>query len=291
LVLSRVAPYLLGLALPVLPVTAADVGQIFGVKAQGDQLVVRALDLTAATLTPDGRQVFVEPGRTGQRLGALSVLSDGRVVLWSAVKDTTGNPTAQLETLGSSTVLKQPAAAAPLVSTSSSTTATPQVTHTPLPTETPEQPVGSLVQQPSLGLIALVGNREDTPAFKLTVFDPATGATHPTSVALSPQARYANLALCPNGTTYATSITSESGTLLVKLDTTKNQFVGQSQLTNQGKRLARDLAGLVCSAGGVLYGLGDFTRAGFNSLWQVDPASGVLTLLVRFDVDRITYSK
>jgi hypothetical protein len=271
-------------------VAAVDVGQIFGVKAQGDQLVVRVVDLNAATAIPDGRQVLVEQGQADQNLGAFTVLKDGRLILWSAVADaSTGGRKVQLQTLGNSIELKRPIPAATLT-LASPIVASALLAHIDLPNSIPEQPLGSLTEQPVLGLLALVGQRQDTPAFSLSVLDPATGATRAANVPLSPQARFSNLTTCVDGTLYGTSMASESGTLLVKLDVAQNQFVGVTQLQLDSHRLGRDLSGMVCSASGQLYALGDFARAGFNSLWRLDPSSGNLNLMQRFDVDRISYS-
>jgi hypothetical protein len=269
---------------------AADVGEIFGVRAEGTQLVVRVVDLSANTAVPDGTQLLTIPGRTNQQLGAITVLPNRRLVLWNTVTDTSGTPQVHLDSLGTVEQFNQLKGVQTSALTSDLASVPPQVQQVQLQGKDPLQPLGSFAQHPSLGLITLAGRREDTPPFSLSILNSATGSTQPVAVTLSPQARFSNLATCPDGATYGTTMTSGSGTLLARLDLAQKTFDVAAQLLFQGNRLGRDLSGLVCSATGQLYALSDLTRDGFNSLWKVDATNGDLQLFQKFDVVRITYA-
>jgi hypothetical protein len=52
-----------------------------------------------------------------------------------------------------------------------------------------------------------------------------------------------------------------------------------------------DIADLACGPGGQLYALADLKRSGSNSVFRVDIASGLMTWVREFDVDRFMFTR
>lgn len=112
---------------------------------------------------------------------------------------------------------------------------------------------------------------------------------------LSPQERLGNLAQAPDGKIYATNIGGQGSLSLVQLDlenraviTGRGKIITLVQLSFNNKLLENDLASLAFSSSGQLFALADPNYEGTNSLFTIDIKTGVMTLLRKFAVDKIT---
>lgn len=120
-----------------------------------------------------------------------------------------------------------------------------------------------------------------------------------TELELPSNRRFSNLTQSPvNGVIYATSIGSGDSTKLVQFDlvnrsaiTGKGKIINLAQLSFNGEPLENDLLSLACSPANQLFALADPTYEGTNSLFLIDVNTGVMTLLTKFDVDKISFPR
>jgi hypothetical protein len=115
---------------------------------------------------------------------------------------------------------------------------------------------------------------------------------------LSPNERLSNFAQSPDGKIYATSIGGQGSLGLVQLDlenravvTGRGKIIRLVQLSLNKKPMENDLASLAFSSSGQLFALADPNYEGTNSLFTVDVKTGVMALLRKFAVDKITFAR
>lgn len=159
--------------------------------------------------------------------------------------------------------------------------------------------IDSLLSTNDLKLLGLVGLNQGTPPFRLVDIDEQVGRVNFNAQLLLPEnRRFSNLTQCPDGTIYATALGAEGDTSLVKIDlvnkspiTGKGKIIPVGRLLFQGKPINDDLLALACSPSSQLFALGDPTDEGKNSLFSVNPADGVMTLLRQFNVTKIAFAR
>ena len=138
--------------------------------------------------------------------------------------------------------------------------------------------------------IALIAHYTDTPPFSFATLDLQSwkaSALH--SPGLNPTVRYGHLTKCPDGSMYASTRKIEQNVHLVRIrldEATTHQVV---ELTLYGRALRNDVSDLACAPSGELYALADPQYAGTNSVFAVNLATGVLTPVQAFDVERMVF--
>jgi hypothetical protein len=191
-------------------------------------------------------------------LTACSVLSDGAIVLALAPVDGTTHvpPPPRLIRLGQTSATSAVLAGLRL-----------------------QEQVLALGVGPANTLLGLIQHRHGKSPARLVTIDPQAGTTATFGrVHVPGGARFTALALCPDGTPYATSVDSRGETSLVQLNTGRSQI-----LTSDGDVWNNGLASLVCSGTHQLIGLGAPRYETPNSLYLIDPSTGLMTKVREFD--------
>lgn len=249
------------------PAHSADDGVIYGVRAVGPQLIVRSLSLVTLTVQERGRL----PNRAQERLA--DVVEDnarGVAVLRTSIA------------AGVSRRGLVRAAGTPEVVTDASNWEVGGLSSS--------FSISSVVVPMTGSAIAFVSHYSDTQPFFLATLDYQQGRTTVvTAVALNAQARFGNLTQCPDGKIYATSLAQQWDPHIAQVDIVKQTVTLLREFTVKGKSLHRDVADLACSPSNRLYALADPDHSGINDLFAVDLATGTMTLVREFDVDRMIF--
>lgn len=149
--------------------------------------------------------------------------------------------------------------------------------------------ITSVQVPPSGPPLALVARYTDTPPFWLANVDLKSGQVKILDVPLNPKTHYSHLARCPDGSVYSVSMDPEWKIQLVRLDVDQHAVTPIGQLQLNGQSLRVGLSALACAPSGQLYALADPSHAGMNSLFRVEIATGTLTWVQKFDVDRMVF--
>ena len=140
-------------------------------------------------------------------------------------------------------------------------------------------------------LIGLTSDITDTPPFNMVSLNLASGRVAALKrYSLETDQRIGNFTRCPDNTIYATTLTRKSGTRLLKIDAKNFKFSEVASLRFRNEPLRNDVMSLACSPSGELYALANPTYEGTNSLFNLNPLDGQLTLLRQFDVEKITFN-
>lgn len=216
-----------------------------------------------------------------ERLTGLTTLSDNTLVIASVSTSRNGNVTRL--------VFTDPKSSRPQNSLKLSG----------FPTNT--STVESILATEDNNLLSVISLNEGITPFDFATIDTKTGkVTSGVELALPAvevDRRYSNLASSPDGTIYATTLGREGGTTLVQLDlenkltiTGRGQINRLVQLSFNNEPLENDLLSLAFSPSGQLYALANPNYEETNSLFSIDIKSGVLTLLRKFNANKITFT-
>jgi hypothetical protein len=160
--------------------------------------------------------------------------------------------------------------------------------------------IESLVATQENKLIGAVSLREGTPPFDLVNLDlNSASLSSSADLPLLPgNLRISNLAQAPNGTIYATILSSQNATTLVQIDlknramvSGRGKIVKLSELKYENKPLENDLLSLAVSQSGQVFALANLTNEKTNSLFTVDVKSGEMKLLRKFAADKIAFAR
>ncbi|WP_233221170.1 DUF4082 domain-containing protein [Chlorogloea sp. CCALA 695] len=243
---------------------------IYGIRAASGKVLLLSLELTTGQiqdLSGDNPEISLEPN---ERLSGFTSLQDGTFILATA-------PTVA-SIVGSASPSR-------LLSFSS-----PQALPALQGLER-NSTVESLLGTNDGKLLSIISLNQGTPPFRLAFIDQYTGqVSFIDELSLPPNQRFSNLSQYPDGLIYATNLAREGSIKLVKLDWQQGNLISLVQLSYDNKPWSNDLASLGCSLSNQLYGLGDLTYQGTNSLFGVDASTGVLSLVKPFEVDKITFN-
>lgn len=135
-------------------------------------------------------------------------------------------------------------------------------------------------------LFGLVGKKNGTPPYRLVDVNLQTGNFN-VRLNLPQNQRFSNLAQCPDGKIYTTSVQNSGVVNLVQLDLGQGIPVTLSQLQFENTPWNNGLESLLCSRAGQLMGFGAPRYVQPNSVYTIDISSGVMTKLADFDVSKI----
>lgn len=153
------------------------------------------------------------------------------------------------------------------------------------------QTVESFVVTNNDSLLALIGQSNGAPPFRLANINRNTGQISFINFTLPANQRFGTLAQCPDGRIYAISLGRLGETSLVRLDLQQGEIINLAQLTYNGTVWDNGLRSLACSPAGQLFALGAIRYETTNSVYTVDPRTGVMTLLREFDVNNIAFPR
>jgi hypothetical protein len=106
---------------------------------------------------------------------------------------------------------------------------------------------------------------------------------------LDPNVRYGHLTQCPDGAIYASSREIEEGVHIVQIELDRSTPREITELQVDGRALRNDVSDLACAPSGQLYALADPDYSGTNSLFAIELSTGAMTLLQKYDVDRMVF--
>lgn len=153
------------------------------------------------------------------------------------------------------------------------------------------QMVESFVVTNNDSLLALVGQSNGAPPFRLANIDRNTGQISFLNFTLPANQRFGTLAQCPDGKIYATSLGRLGETSLLRLNLQQGEVINLAQLTFNGTAWDNGLRSLACSPAGQLFALGAIRYETTNSVYTVEPRTGAMTLLREFDVNNIAFPR
>jgi hypothetical protein len=248
--------------------SAADSGVIFGVRIENGQLVIRSLDL-GGSLAVKEHGKFPQP--TEQRLAAVFQDKDRSIGVLYASTNTKVTRRVRIQSVG-------PPERVMDVSASDATGLAPF------------EALSSVLIPSSGPSTGLVSHFSDTPPFSLvTVNLQPAQVIILKRVQLDPEVRYAHLTKCPDGAVYATALAPQYDTHLVQLDVDKQTVARLVALKHNGENLSKDVRDLACGPSGQLYALHDPDYSGTNSLFRITLATGEMTAIQKFAVDRMAF--
>ncbi len=138
-------------------------------------------------------------------------------------------------------------------------------------------------------LIGLVIKRNYTPPVRLVDIYLNTGEIRFTDkVNLPEQERFTNLSQCTNGIIYTTATGQRGETSLVQLALAQGQPIIGAQLKFEDTVWNSGLSSLACSPSDQLFALGARRYESPYNLYTVNPSDGVMALLRKWDVSKIT---
>ncbi|MBD2606890.1 hypothetical protein H6G81_20730 [Scytonema hofmannii FACHB-248] len=158
----------------------------------------------------------------------------------------------------------------------------------------------SLVAIKENSFIGVVSLNEGTPPFDLVNFDFNSAKLNSSNdLPLLPgNLRLSNLTLSPDGTIYATALSSQGSTTLVQLDlenkaivSGRGKIITLLELKYNNKPLENDLLSLAVAKSGQVFALANPTFEKINSLFSVDLKSGEMKLLRKFPADKIAFAR
>ena len=160
--------------------------------------------------------------------------------------------------------------------------------------------IESLVAIKENNFIGVVSLNEGTPPFDLVNFDLNSAKLNSSDeLPLLPgNLRFSNLTQAPDGTIYATILSSQRSTTLAQLDlenkaiaTGRGKIIRVSELRYNNKPLENDLLSLAVDKSGQVFALANPTNEKINSLFSVDVKSGEMKLLRKFAADKIAFAR
>ena len=240
-----------------------------GTASPAGRLVVQYLDVTQGLVFDKTTDLVSNQNlpllKPRERLTGLSYLSDGTLVL-SSNSTKTDEKSTTIKFIGSSSK---------------------ELTVLGLAAQTIE----SLLVTNDGSLLALVGQSNGAPPFKLANIDRNSGQISFLNFTLPADQRFNTLAQCPDGQIYATAIGRLSETSLVNLDPERGELRNLAQLNIKGKLWDNGLRSLACSPAGQLFALGAPRYETNNSVYTIEPHTGEMTLLREFDVNNIAFPR
>ena len=240
-----------------------------GTASPAGRLVVQYLDVTQGLVFDKTTDLVSNQNlpllKPRERLTGLSYLSDGTLVL-SSNSTKTDKKSTTIKFIGSSSK---------------------ELTVLGLAAQTIE----SLLVTNDGSLLALVGQSNGAPPFKLANIDRNTGQISFLNFTLPADQRFNTLAQCPDGKIYATAIGRLSETSLVNLEPERGELTNLAQLNIKGKLWDNGLRSLACSPAGQLFALGAPRYETNNSVYTIEPHTGEMTLLREFDVNNIAFPR
>lgn len=154
---------------------------------------------------------------------------------------------------------------------------------------TKQQLLESLLGLNDGSLIGLVIKRNYTPPVRLVDIYLNTGEIRFTDkVNLPEQERFSNLSQCTNGIIYTTATGQRGETSLVQLALAQGQPIIGAQLKFEDTVWNSGLSSLACSPSDQLFALGARRYESPHNLYTVNPSDGVMALLRKWDVSKIT---
>lgn len=160
--------------------------------------------------------------------------------------------------------------------------------------------IESLVAIKENNFLGVVSLNEGTPPFDLVNFDLNSAKLNYSDdlPLLAANLRFSNLAQAPDGTIYATLLSSQGGTTLVQLDLAnkaivsgRGKIIRLSELKYNGKSLENDLLSLAVARSGEVFALANPTNEKINSLFSVDVKSGEMKFVRKFAADKIAFAR
>jgi hypothetical protein len=249
-------------------VQAAELDSLYGIKALGQQLVVRSLEVDSSLPVHERARL---PHQRQERLSAIFQNKDRSI----GVLSTSTNPDSTRR------ALVRIAGVPELVS---------DVSGWEVAGLASSEAISSFLIPMSGPPIALVAHYSDTAPFSVATINFQNGqATAVKMFQLDRHARYARLTQCPNGTIYATSLAQQWDVQLVQMNIAKQTVSPLAELSVYGKPLHGDVFDLACAPSGELYALADPTFSRVNSLFKVNLLTGEMTWVRLFDVDRMIF--
>ncbi|MBD2772980.1 hypothetical protein [Iningainema tapete] len=153
--------------------------------------------------------------------------------------------------------------------------------------------VESLVATRANSLIGLISTNASVLPFELATIDRTTGNVISGASSglprLDPTRGYGTLAQSPDGTIYIVT-TGREGTATLAQFNVGSGISTTVPLTFNNKPLGNGLLSLTISPSGEFYALANPNYQEVNSLFTLDPRTGVLTLVRQFDADQITFT-
>ena len=141
-------------------------------------------------------------------------------------------------------------------------------------------------------LLGLVVKKNASPPVRLVDINPQTGEiSSKDKVILPGNQQFSNLAQCPDGKIYTTSVERDGSTNLVQLDLAQKKPITQAQLRFNNTVWIGGLNSLVCSPEGQLFAFGARWHESPKYLHTVDVSTGVMTRLRAFDVAKVTFAR
>lgn len=142
-------------------------------------------------------------------------------------------------------------------------------------------------------LVGLVVRKDGQPPIRLVDIDPPTGKIiDKNRIKLAKEQRYSNLAQCPDGKIYTTSVARDGTTSLVQLELAQKKSIAITQLRLDNMTWNNGLQSLACSPASQLLALGALFHATRQSLHIVDVKTGNMSRLPQaFQVTKITLAR
>ncbi len=259
--------------------TAYDNALLYGVGIRSDKLVLQSLDLPSLTVQDQSNLI-----------GNVTLASNDQLTAFTSLgQDTVVNGT----TLAKGTLVVA------ITSTTLSVTGsypTRLIFLGPSPTtltllELGEQFIlNSVLSTSDDGLLVLINKLNGQPPFKLGLVDPQTGQI--TFVAELDQAGgkdVGDVTQCADGRILAIATDQSGNPNLAQLDPVQAKLSELQQLSFSPNDGPRSINSLACSPSGQIFALSTKRYESINSLFAVDPNTGLLTQLIKFPVIKITF--
>jgi hypothetical protein len=225
-------------------------------------LILESLDVVSGQITPlPGPQIFIE---SYEQVTGLTSLSDGRIVM----------------------------AVTPISTSNKGKDPTRFIIQGPSPTTVTisglkkTEQLRSLVGTGEGRLLGLVVKKNGTPPISLVDVDWNTG-NFTAKFKLPGNQRFSNLAGCPDGSLYTTSLDEDGNTSLQLLDAQKSNLGFIAKLKVDNAIWNNGLDSLVCSPANQLLAFGALRYQYPKALYSVDVNSGTMSKLQDFDTTKI----
>jgi hypothetical protein len=249
-------------------VHAAEPGTLYGIKVVDQQLVVRSLDLDSSLFVQERGKL---PHQANERINAIFQQKDRSIGVLRTSTRPGSSRRATVRMLGVPGQLIDASGWDVTGLTSS-------------------EAISSLLVPMAGPAVGLVAHYSDTAPFSLATVSSGQGQTAAVKTfELDRHARYGHLTQCPSGLIYATSLAQQWDVRIVQIDIPKRTVIPLAGLQVYGKSLHRDVADLACGPSGDLFALADPDYSGVNSLFKINLGTGAMTMVGKYDVDRMTF--